>query len=60
VKLPVEIELRFKNYRAAELLAYLPIFERIDAHAIRFRAKDMLEATRYIEFILNYEPGLAP
>lgn len=60
VRTPVEIELRFKNYRPAELLAYLPLFERIDAHAIRFRAKDMLEATRYLEFILNYEPGLAP
>lgn len=60
VRTPVEIELRFKNYRPAELLAYLPLFERIDAHAIRFRTKDMLEATRYLEFILNYEPGLAP
>lgn len=60
VRTPAEIELRFKNYRPAELLAYLPMFERVDAHAIRFRAKDMLEATRFLEFILNYEPGLAP
>jgi D-amino peptidase len=60
VKVPVEIELRFKNYRPAELLAYLPMFERVDAHSIRFHAKDMLEATRYIEFILNYEPSLSP
>lgn len=59
-KSPVEIEIRFKNYRPAELLAYLPMFERIDAHAIRFHARDMLEATRFLEFILNYEPGLAP
>lgn len=59
-KSPVEIEIRFKNYRPAELLAYLPMFERIDAHAIRFHARDMLEATRFLEFILDYEPGLAP
>ena len=59
-KSPVEIEIRFKNYRPAELLAYLPMFERIDAHAIRFHARDMLEATRFLEFILNYEPGLSP
>ncbi|MEP7132558.1 MAG: M55 family metallopeptidase [Acidobacteriota bacterium] len=60
VKTPVELEIRFKNYRPAEVLAYLPIVERIDAHAIRFRAKDMLEASRFLEFITNYEPSLSP
>ena len=57
---PVELELRFKNYRPAELLAYLPGIERIDAHAIRFRARDVLEVVRFLEFTTNYEPGLAP
>ena len=57
---PVELELRFKNYRPAELLAYLPGIERIDAHAIRFRGRDVLEVVRFLEFTTNYEPGLAP
>ncbi|MCA1581721.1 MAG: M55 family metallopeptidase, partial [Acidobacteria bacterium] len=36
VKTPVEVEIRFKNYRPAEVLAYLSVVERIvDAHAIR-------------------------
>ena len=57
---PLDLEIRFKNYRPAEVLAYLPIVERTDAHSIRFRAKDILEATRFLEFLLHYEPGLTP
>jgi D-amino peptidase len=60
LKAPVELELRFKNYRPAEILAYLPNVERADAHTVRFRGKDILEVARFIEFALNYEPGLAP
>lgn len=60
VKTPVELEVRFKNYRPAEVLAYLPGVERVDAHAVRFRARDMPEASRFLAFVLNYEPGLAP
>lgn len=57
---PVVLDLRFKNYRPAELLAYLPGIERTDAHAIRFHARDMLEVSRFLEFVTNYEPGLSP
>lgn len=60
VKTPVELELRFKNYRPAEVLAYLPNVERADAHTVRFRGKDALEVARFLEFVLHYEPGLAP
>ncbi|MGH9367311.1 MAG: M55 family metallopeptidase [Thermoanaerobaculia bacterium] len=60
VKQPVDLDLRFKNYRPAELLAYLPGIERTDAHAIRFRARDVLEVIRVLEFVTNYEPGLTP
>lgn len=60
VKAPVELEVRFKNYRPAELLSYLPIVERVDAHAVRFRARDILEATRFLEFVTGYQPELAP
>jgi D-amino peptidase len=60
LKTPVELELRFKNYRPAEVLSYLPMVERVDAHSVRFRGKDILEVARFIEFVLNYEPGLSP
>lgn len=57
---PVSLEIRFKNYRPAEVLAYLPIVDRVDAHTVRFRGKDMLEVARFLEFVLNFEPGLSP
>ena len=57
---PVTMDVRFKNYRPAEVLAYLPIVERTDAHAIRFKGKDMIETIRFLEFLGYYEPGLAP
>ncbi|HEY7113795.1 MAG TPA: M55 family metallopeptidase [Thermoanaerobaculia bacterium] len=60
VQEPVDLELRFKNYRPAELLAYLPGIERTDAHAIRFHGRDILEVARFLEFVTNYEPGLSP
>ena len=57
---PVDLDIRFKSYRPAEVLAYLPIVTRTDAHSVRFHAKDMLEASRIMEFVTNFEPGLAP
>jgi D-amino peptidase len=60
IRTPVELEIQFKNYRPAELLAYLANVQRIDAHAVRFTAKDILEAVRFLSFVTNYEPGLEP
>jgi D-amino peptidase len=60
IKTPVDLEIRFKNYRPAELLPYLPIVDRVDAHTVHFRGRDMIEIAKFIEFVLNYEPGLAP
>jgi D-amino peptidase len=60
VKTPVELEVRFKSYRPAEVLSYLPIVKRLDAHAVRFVGRDMLEVSRFMEFILTYQPGLEP
>lgn len=60
VAAPVTLDVRFKNYRPSEVLSYLPIVERTDAHSIRFKGKDMVEVIRFLEFMLQYEPGLAP
>ena len=57
---PIQLDVSFKNYRPVEVLAYLPIVERIDAHTIRFVGKDMIEVSKFLAFILNYTPDLAP
>ena len=57
---PVTVELSFKSYMPAEVLAYLRTVERTDSHSIRFRAGDVAEAADFIEFVLNYSPSLEP
>jgi D-amino peptidase len=58
--LPVTVDVTFKNYRPSEILAYLPIVERLDAHTVRYRGRDMLEVSRFVAFLLNYQPDLSP
>jgi D-amino peptidase len=60
LKTPVQLDVRFKNYRPSELLSYLSIVQRTDAHSIRFIGKDMVETSKFVEFITSYEPGLEP
>ncbi len=57
---PLVVEVSFKNYLPAEVLAYLPMFERADAHTVRFRPRDMVEATNIIQFIGEYRADLTP
>jgi D-amino peptidase len=57
---PVAIDVSFKHYTQAELLTYLPGFERTDSHSIRYRAKHMLEASDIMVFIGSYSNTLEP
>ena len=57
---PVTVDVAFKNYMPAEVLAYLPMFERADSHSIRFRAKDMVEASLIMTFIGEYRIDITP
>lgn len=57
---PVRLDLTFKNYRAAELLAYLPMVQRVTAHTVRFTGRDIFDVSRFIAFVLNYQPDLSP
>ena len=59
-KTPVQLDVTFKNYRPAELMTYLPSVTRISSHGIRFAARDMVELSRFLEFVTSYEPGLQP
>jgi D-amino peptidase len=60
LKTPVQLEVRFKNYRPSEILSYLSIVQRVDAHSIKFVGKDMIEVSKFLEFIATYNPALAP
>jgi D-amino peptidase len=57
---PIEVEVSFKNYLAAEILAYLPIVDRVDSHTISFTGKDILEVSRFFGFITRYRPDITP
>jgi D-amino peptidase len=57
---PVVVDVTFKHYMPAEVLAYLPIFQRTDSHSIRFRARDMAEASMIMNFIGEYRPDITP
>jgi len=60
LKAPVQLDVRFKNYRPSEVLSYLSIIERTDSHSIRFTGKDMIEVAKFLEFIMTYSPSLEP
>lgn len=57
---PIAVEIRFKNYRPAEVASWLPGFTRVDAHAVRFSAKDMVEAYHVLEFLTSYPSATEP
>jgi len=58
IKEPVQLDVRFKSYRPSELLSYLSIVERTDSHSIRFKGRDIVEVSKFLEFITSYEPSL--
>ncbi len=57
---PIQLDVGFKHYRAAEILDYLSIVERTDAHSIRFSGRDIVEVSKFLQFLSNYEPNIQP
>lgn len=57
---PVTLDLTFKNYRPAEVLAFLPGVERVEARTVRFVGRDMTEVAAFMAFVGNYQAGLSP
>jgi D-amino peptidase len=57
---PLTLEISFKNYMPAEVLAYLPDVDRVDSHTIRFVGQDMTEISRFMEFVTTYRVDLTP
>jgi D-amino peptidase len=57
---PVTVDLTYKNYMPAELMAYLPNVERLDSHTIRFVGRDMTEVSKFLEFATSYSASATP
>jgi len=57
---PLQLEISFKNYMPAELMAYLPNVERVDSHTIRFVGRDMTEISKFVEFTTSYSVSITP
>ncbi|MEP7347349.1 MAG: M55 family metallopeptidase [Gemmatimonadaceae bacterium] len=56
----ITADISFKNYRQAEMLAYLPIVERTSSHTVRFVGRSILEVSKFMEFVNTYSPDLTP
>ena len=50
---PIEVDVLCANQKAAELLSYLPTIERVDGYTIRFVGKDMVEVSRFLQFLIS-------
>jgi D-amino peptidase len=57
---PLSVDVSFKNYRPVELLGYLPNIQRVDAHTVRFVGRDMIEISKFLEFVTSYDATLTP
>jgi D-amino peptidase len=60
VEAPVMLDISFKHYLQAEVLTYLRGVERTGSHSIRYRVKDMLEASDFMAFVTTYSATLEP
>ncbi|HWP82232.1 MAG TPA: M55 family metallopeptidase [Bacteroidota bacterium] len=60
LKSPVTLDVSFKHYRVAEVLAYLNGVQRTGTHSIRYQGKDMLEIADFMVFLTNYSISLEP
>ncbi len=57
---PFALELSYKSYTPAEMMAYMPGVDRVDAHTIRFRASSIVDISRFLEFAISYRADLTP
>lgn len=57
---PFGLELSYKSYTPAEMMAYMPGVDRVDAHTVRFRAASIVDISRFLEFAISYRADLTP
>lgn len=53
---PLRAELVLRKRQVAELLSYLPGFERAGPHSVAFTARDVLELNAIVYFVSAYDP----
>lgn len=52
------LEIVFRNRLPAEYLSYLKGIERTDGYTIRYQGDDMVDVSRFIEFVVGYNSRL--
>jgi D-amino peptidase len=57
---PTALDVTFHYYRPAELLSWLPLFERIGARSVRISAPDVATAMKRLTFATSYSIELEP
>jgi D-amino peptidase len=57
---PYVLDLTYKSYTPAEMMALLPGIERRDAHTVRFRAGAVVDVIRFLSFASGYRSDLSP
>ena len=57
---PITLDVTFKSYTPAEIASYLEGVERVDAHTIRYVGTDMVEISRFLQFLGGYSASLVP
>jgi D-amino peptidase len=60
VTAPITLDVSFKHYMPAEVLAYLKIVQRVDSHSIRYVGQDMVEVSDFMDFVESYNLALEP
>lgn len=60
VATPVRLDLTFKSYRPAEVLAYLPIVERVADRTIAYTAGTILDISQFLVFVGAYSVDIEP
>jgi D-amino peptidase len=52
------LEIVFRNRLPAEYLSYLKCVERTDGYTIRYHADDIVDLSRFIQFVVGYNSRL--
>ena len=57
---PIRLEVTFKNYQPSQILSYLSIVDRVDSHTVGFTGEDMVEVSKFIQFVGGYRADITP
>ena len=57
---PLVIQLSLKHYQPVEQLEYLRDVTRVGSHTIEYTAVDMIDASKFLRFVLGYSVSTSP